>query len=640
MPRDKDERKHSRHSSSSCHRRRSPSRERSPRRESSRRSRRESKSPEPRERRHKEHRSTRKDNDEPSEAPSSVGGYRVSDNPFNDAALGKKFVWKKKVEQDRALGLSEQERVAADQRRREEAERELENLRKRREVREIEKKQRDEEMARVRREQEQEKLGDWERREEEFHLRQAKKRAEIRIKNHRPKPIDVLAMGLRLANETLDEEEVAEIGSIRLDVDEPHRIVESLSDEERVELRHDVEMYLSLETNARNVEFWENMLVVCTADTAAASQEVKDVLRNKSLKELLELEADVHAKLAGKGGSVDVDYWEQVRRELTVEKAKATLSEMHADILERRLERLHHAKVKQATRSSAAALAAAADGSGGRGASDAERRKRQRLEDLQRRILDEQPSAAAGEDAIAGSGDRDVSREMYEAELRKEHDPSEAMFSVEAAVPQVNYSWQDKHRPRKPRYFNRVHTGYEWNKYNQTHYDKDNPPPKVVQGYKFNIFYPDLIDKSSAPTYRVESDSMGGEDTVILRFIAGPPYEDVAFRIVNREWEWNRRRGFKNVFDRGVLQLHFRFKRHYYRLAVLLVELVGLGYFIKGFFPYKKSIPGFATRQDQPWDISQSLSGGSAAANRAPAVVDAQYDRLVIMLVDALRNDF
>ena len=28
---------------------------------------------------------------------------------------------------------------------------------------------------------------------------------------------------------------------------------------------------------------------------------------------------------------------------------------------------------------------------------------------------------------------------------------------------------------------NRVHTGYEWNKYNQTHYDHDNPPPKIVQ---------------------------------------------------------------------------------------------------------------------------------------------------------------
>ena len=68
----------------------------------------------------------------------------------------------------------------------------------------------------------------------------------------------------------------------------------------------------------------------------------------------------------------------------------------------------------------------------------------------------------------------------------------------------------------KPRFFNRVHTGYEWNKYNQTHYDHDNPPPKIVQGYKFNIFYPDLIDKSKAPTFKLEGDS--SPDTKILRF--------------------------------------------------------------------------------------------------------------------------
>lgn len=66
------------------------------------------------------------------------------------------------------------------------------------------------------------------------------------------------------------------------------------------------------------------------------------------------------------------------------------------------------------------------------------------------------------------------------------------------------YWWNEKYRPRKPKYFNRVHTGYEWNKYNQTHYDHDNPPPKVVQGYKFNIFYPDLIDKAEAPTYTLD----------------------------------------------------------------------------------------------------------------------------------------
>jgi hypothetical protein len=71
-----------------------------------------------------------------------------------------------------------------------------------------------------------------------------------------------------------------------------------------------------------------------------------------------------------------------------------------------------------------------------------------------------------------------------------------------------------------------VHTGYEWNKYNQTHYDHDNPPPKIVQGYKFNIFYPDLVDKSKAPVYTIEKDGSAGE-TCHIRFHAGPPYEDI-----------------------------------------------------------------------------------------------------------------
>ncbi|KAF7348138.1 hypothetical protein MSAN_01766600 [Mycena sanguinolenta] len=48
-----------------------------------------------------------------------------------------------------------------------------------------------------------------------------------------------------------------------------------------------------------------------------------------------------------------------------------------------------------------------------------------------------------------------------------------------------------------------MHPGYEWNKYNETRNDTDNPPPKVVQGYKFNIFYPDLIDKTKVPTYKI-----------------------------------------------------------------------------------------------------------------------------------------
>ncbi|KAI5618563.1 cactin isoform X2 [Silurus asotus] len=140
----------------------------------------------------------------------------------------------------------------------------------------------------------------------------------------------------------------------------------------------------------------------------------------------------------------------------------------------------------------------------------------------------------------------------------------EAQFSVEMPLTGKMYMWADKYRPRKPRFFNRVHTGFEWNKYNQTHYDFDNPPPKIVQGYKFNIFYPDLIDKRSTPQYFLEP-SPDNKDFGILRFHAGPPYEDIAFKIVNREWEYSHRHGFRCQFANGIFQLWFHFKRYRYR---------------------------------------------------------------------------
>ncbi|KAI7199965.1 hypothetical protein KC352_g19800, partial [Hortaea werneckii] len=136
-------------------------------------------------------------------------------------------------------------------------------------------------------------------------------------------------------------------------------------------------------------------------------------------------------------------------------------------------------------------------------------------------------------------------------------------------------------KPRKPRYFCRLTLGYEWNKYNQTHYDADNPPPRVVQGYRFNIFYPDLMPREDgvvrAPTYKIEREGgrkrgemlapAGEDDTCVIRFISGPPYEDIAFRIVDKEWDYSakRERGFRSSFDKGVLTLHFMFKKIYYR---------------------------------------------------------------------------
>ncbi|KAL3629814.1 hypothetical protein CASFOL_027036 [Castilleja foliolosa] len=104
---------------------------------------------------------------------------------------------------------------------------------------------------------------------------------------------------------------------------------------------------------------------------------------------------------------------------------------------------------------------------------------------------------------------------------------------------------------RKPRFEYRVQTGYEWNKYNRTHYDHDSPPPKFVQGYKFDVHYPDLVGQSKVPTYEIEKDG-DRFDTCILRFRGGTPYQDLAFRIVNGG-------------DGGILRLYFNFVRCRYR---------------------------------------------------------------------------
>lgn len=62
--------------------------------------------------------------------------------------------------------------------------------------------------------------------------------------------------------------------------------------------------------------------------------------------------------------------------------------------------------------------------------------------------------------------------EIYQAAVGQGLDEEEELFNLEVEMSRPSsYSWEDKYRPRKPRYFNKVHTGYEWNKYNQTHYE-------------------------------------------------------------------------------------------------------------------------------------------------------------------------
>ncbi|CUA67740.1 Cactin [Mus musculus] [Rhizoctonia solani] len=353
----------------------------------------------------------------------------------------------------------------------------------------------------------------------------------------------------------------------------------------------------------------------------SVESDISGLLSGKTYDQLSQLQRQIQSKLSS-GEPIDVDYWEGLLKSLLVWKAKAKLKSLHETVVRNRLEQLRKRQRDEAFQAQSELLAAATSRNktfGGDIHADAgkdveepvakeqddtepyERGMSPELIDLAKLPYDERqveiidivedmaqlftkrraitstlfvPKASKPEVVVTegvvvdtgGSSAADIESEaLYRAEAEKNMDEEEELYNLEELIVNpTTYTWEDKYRPRKPRYFNRIHTGYEWNKYNQTHYDTDNPPPKVVQGYKFNIFYPDLIDKSKAPTYKIVKEP-GNEDTVLLHFMAGPPYEDIAFRVVNREWEYSHKRGFRSSFDRGCLSLWFNFRRNYYR---------------------------------------------------------------------------
>ncbi|XXH06003.1 hypothetical protein Hte_012448 [Hypoxylon texense] len=429
--------------------------------------------------------------------------------------------------------------------------------------------------------------------EDKFVLKQAKKKADIRVREGRAKPIDLLAFNLRYVDtdrDVFDDDDA----DIDIDVPAPVAVIDGLNESELAELDTEIMSYHTLETNKRNREYWKAVQTLSAdrrqrlspmgPEQRAVSSVIADVdkiLGPKNLEQLEKLEGQIQAKLRS-DEVMDTDYWEQLLKSLQIFKAKAKLRNICEAIKESRIKLLREINPEKAKAlAESESLGSNVAPSGSKDAAAALVAKPKPTSSVLPSATSATSAPPPGTARFATSGNEDFSqatKALYEREVARGISENEEIFTAEETVPSAaKPQWADKYRPRKPRYFNRVQMGYEWNKYNQTHYDHDNPPPKVVQGYKFNIFYPDLIDKTKAPTFKIirehgrrrgESFAPAGEeDTCLIRFVAGPPYEDIAFRIVDREWDYSAKkdRGFKSSFDKGILQLHFQFKKIYYR---------------------------------------------------------------------------
>uniref|UniRef100_A0A6Q2XCU3 Splicing factor Cactin n=1 Tax=Esox lucius TaxID=8010 RepID=A0A6Q2XCU3_ESOLU len=553
-------------------------------------------------------------------------GYTNADNPFGDNNLLGTFKWQKALDKKGIGHLGEKDLKDRNKRIQEENRRELQKVKQLRLEREREKAMRETELEMLQREKEAEHFKTWAEQEDNFHLHQAKLRSKIRIRDGRAKPIDLLAKYISAEDDDLAVEMHEPYTFLNgLTVTDMDDLLEDIKVYMELEQGKNVDFWRDM-TIITEDEISKLRKLEASGKgpgdrrdgiNTSVSTDVQIVFKGKTYSQLQALNLNIETKIRAGGSNLDIGYWESLLQQVRVYMARARLRERHQDVLRQKLFKLKQEQgveseplfpiIKEEPEEEAVTEQGEDATSEKPGPSspstNQERETGENDDQVVEAVLTEEDliqqsqseydsgrysptlllpgelpldthTITAEEDAqklhvsrrqLAVTGDANENAEdEFVRRAKQGMGGDEAQFSVELPLTGKMYLWADKYRPRKPRFFNRVHTGFEWNKYNQTHYDFDNPPPKIVQGYKFNIFYPDLINKRSTPQYFLEP-SPDNKDFGVLRFHAGPPYEDIAFKIVNREWEYSHRHGFRCQFANGIFQLWFHFKRYRYR---------------------------------------------------------------------------
>jgi len=414
---------------------------------------------------------------------------------------------------------------------------------------------------------------EWDEKELQFHSKQSFEKCLLRIKENREIFIDTLRK-----EKSISESSSKLFKNLKLFINFPSEILQKMDKKEMSEILSEIETFNQKFSNF----YWNDIYKGISHLTHIEQKSVENddekaiisLLKSKTLNELIELLSEIQFRIDTKDESIDEIFMNRVIEYIPIFICYKKMDEVHSVCL-------HLAK----------------GGGGGLISSQAVDKSTPSVphapptdpdeEDEEEVPLVPISSLSKTEKVFTVNEDLSLRKRNFENAIEKFHSidrPSkleEEFLKSEKAKPKlegesvfqsepVYISNDTSHKTlRKPRYFNRIKMGYVWNKYNATHYTEDNPPPSQVQGYRFNIFYPDLIDKTKAPKYKVERTAPNpgneGPNMVILRFMAGPPYEDIGFKITNKEWDVNYKNDFKCQFDRGILQLHFNFKRDRYR---------------------------------------------------------------------------
>jgi len=305
----------------------------------------------------------------------SFYGYTDDNNPFGDPDLSKPFIWHKKIQKMRSKGLEPFLDIQSLILKLRNIKKDLDRIRKnklqREEVRESQKEQKSQS-----RETDEQIFDEWKNKDEKFHLAQEKLRTEIRIKQGREKPVDfihkVLMIWKGFFSIPSDYFEIPEYQKPYLlydllDMESLKELYNELNiqlaiDRERLANKKFVCFFIDIASNFKQshdlsendlkefIEYWSAMIIILESYIFPEKninnlepemrEAIEETLKNRSFKELDEIEKELEKSLDEQIHSTDIQFWSNTLSQLRFHRCKMIIELIYEEFKEKNAEKL------------------------------------------------------------------------------------------------------------------------------------------------------------------------------------------------------------------------------------------------------------------------------------------------------------
>jgi hypothetical protein len=309
----------------------------------------------------------------------SFYGYTDDNNPFGDPDLSKPFIWHKKIQKMRSKGLEPFLDIQSLILKLRNVKMDLDRIRKnklqRDEIKESQNEQKNQS-----KETEEQIFDEWKNKDEKFHLAQEKLRTEIRIKQGREKPVDFIHKVLMIwkgffiiPNDYFEIPEYQKPYLLYdlLDMESLKELYNELNiqlaiDRERLANKKFVCFFIDIASNFKQshdlsendlkefIEYWSAMIIILESYIFPEKniknlepemrEAIHDTLKNRTFKELDEIEHELEKSLNEQIHSADIQFWSNTLSQLRIHRCKMILELIFEEFREKNVDQLEEIK--------------------------------------------------------------------------------------------------------------------------------------------------------------------------------------------------------------------------------------------------------------------------------------------------------